>query len=154
MSPRQGGTPPVPTVYDTPGFSSAAAQQSRSATAGTQRGSRSASRFQVQVSKLRADADKWQDVAQTTSAAQAAARGLVLNDENFSCVGLLSDVAGSYGKIRQRVETLLGEATKVYGDLGATLDRVAAEYERNDQSGMRRYRGIWDPKSASANGSQ
>ena len=96
------------------------------------------------ITALRRDADLWDQVAQVTDRAGQEAGGLVLGEPQLSWASVQSGLLDTYAEIQEKTAMLLGEATRVYGDLGAALDKVANAYEVSDVNAAAQLKGVWD----------
>jgi len=102
--------------------------------------------FKSNIDALRADAKAWQNVALVTSRAAGAADVLRLTDAELSWASQRTGFSATYEEARAKVERLMGEATTNFTELGALLNRVAAEYQANDEAAAKRMKGVWDPR--------
>ena len=96
------------------------------------------------INALRHDSDQWDQVAQVTGRAGQEAGGLVLGESQLSWASVQSGLLNTYAEIQQKAAMLLGEATRVYGDLSVALDQVANAYEVSDRNAAAQLEGVWD----------
>jgi hypothetical protein len=96
------------------------------------------------IEALRHDVGVWDRVAQVTSLASEHARGLTLSEADLSWAANYTALLGTYAEIQRKAATLLGEATTVYTELGAALDKVADAYEMSDERAAAQLKGVWD----------
>jgi hypothetical protein len=93
---------------------------------------------------LHRDAASWEQVAAVTRQAAHEASQLTLSAHELSWASLPSGLLDTYAELQMKVVTLLEEASGVYGGLTAKLDKVAYEYETNDERAARELEGVWD----------
>ena len=96
------------------------------------------------IDALRRDSDLWDRVAQVTDRAAQEVGGLALGEPELSWASVPSGLLNTYTEIQQKTAMLLGEATRVYGDLSTTLDKVATAYEVSDENAASQLKGVWD----------
>ena len=96
------------------------------------------------INALRRDADLWDQVARVTDRAGQEAGALVLGESQLSWASVPSGLLDTYADIQRKTAILLGEATRVYSDLGATLDKVANAYKVSDENAAAQLKGVWD----------
>jgi hypothetical protein len=98
----------------------------------------------VAISALRHDSGTWDRVSEVTRQAGQEAAALTLGESQLSWAGVPTGLLATYGEIQDKVVMLLGEATKVYGDLSIALDKVAYAYELSDENAAKHLEGVWD----------
>jgi hypothetical protein len=96
------------------------------------------------IEALRHDVGAWDRVAQVTGLAGDHARGLALSEADLSWAANYTALLGTYAEIQRKTATLLGEATTVYTELSAALDKVADAYEMSDERAAAQLKGVWD----------
>lgn len=89
---------------------------------------------------LHRDAASWEQVAAVTRQAAQEASLLTLSAHELSWASLPSGLLDTYAELQRKVVTLLEEAS----GLSAKLDKVAYEYETNDERAARQLEGVWD----------
>jgi uncharacterized protein YukE len=95
--------------------------------------------FDVEVGALKDDAKVWDRAAEELAAPIAAIRPLVLDGDDLTAVDGWVGLAATYEKARATMETLMTQAASYFERIGTALIAVAADYERSEQSGTRRF---------------
>jgi hypothetical protein len=98
------------------------------------------------LSALHHDEQIWQEVATVVGNASYVADGLSLNESQLSWASHPTGLLSTYDAIRHKVSRLLDEGSQTFHGLAATLDKVAAEYERSDEQAAKKLKGAWDVK--------
>ncbi|MFC4065104.1 hypothetical protein [Actinoplanes subglobosus] len=93
---------------------------------------------------LHRDAASWEQVAAVTRQAAQEAGRLTLGPAELSWASLPSGLLDTYAELQRKVVTLLDEASEVYSGLSVKLDRVAYEYETNNDRAARELEGVWE----------
>ncbi|GGN96442.1 hypothetical protein GCM10010112_87690 [Actinoplanes lobatus] len=93
---------------------------------------------------LHRDAASWEQVASVTRQAADEASRLNLGAGELSWASLPTGLLDTYTELQMKVVALLEEASEVYSGLSAKLDKVAYEYETNDERAARRLEGAWE----------
>jgi hypothetical protein len=88
--------------------------------------------YQVAPGALRADAAAWQQAGATIDTVEKSVAGLTLTAAQFSCWVDAEGVTATYAAVRDKVDTLLGEAAGNFQDIGATLLEVAQTYSATE----------------------
>jgi hypothetical protein len=96
------------------------------------------------ISALRHDSGVWDEVSGVTNRAGQEAGVLSLGESQLSWASVPTGLLGTYAEVLDKVVMLLGEATTVYRDLSATLDKVASAYQLSDENAARQFKGVWD----------
>src|SRR3954452_1149377 len=98
----------------------------------------------VAINALRHDSGTWDQVSEVTRQTGQEAAALSLGESELSWASVPTGLLATYGEIQNKVAMLLGEATKVYGDLSIALDKVAYAYELSDENATKHLEGVWD----------
>ncbi|WP_433790684.1 hypothetical protein [Actinoplanes sp. CA-252034] len=93
---------------------------------------------------LHRDAASWEQVASVTRQASYEANLLTLGPGELSWASLPSGLLETYAELQRKVVTLLEEASEVYSGLSKKLDKVAYEYETNNDRAARELEGVWE----------
>jgi hypothetical protein len=96
------------------------------------------------ISALRHDSGVWDQVSQVTRRAGQEAGALSLGESQLSWASVSSGLLHTYAEVQDKAVMLLGEATTVYSDLSAALDKVAQAYELSDENAAGQLKGVWD----------
>ncbi|BCY08832.1 hypothetical protein [Actinoplanes sp. L3-i22] len=100
--------------------------------------------LKVALDALRSDAASWEQVAAVTRQAAHEASLLTLGSGEMSWASLSTGLLDTYTELQLKVVTLLQEASEVYSGLSTKLDKVAYEYETNDERAARDLKGVWE----------
>jgi len=101
--------------------------------------------LKASIQALHDDAKIWQDVADVTGKAAHEPEGFKLGESDLSWASQSTGLLDTYEEIRVKVARLLREGTDNFRSLSSALDKVAAEYEANDENASQKLKGIWDP---------
>jgi hypothetical protein len=102
--------------------------------------------LKASLDALRRDSASWEEVAAVTRQATHEASLLTLTAHDLSWASLETGLLDTYIELQRKVVTLLEEATEVYTALSVKLDKVAYEYETNDEEAARKLEGVWEPR--------
>lgn len=102
--------------------------------------------LQAALEALHSDADSWEQVAAVTRQAAYEASQLTLSAHELSWASLPTGLLDTYAELQRKVVTLLEEASEVYDGLSLKLDKVAYQYETNDELAARQLEGVWEPR--------
>jgi hypothetical protein len=101
--------------------------------------------LQVALEALHHDADSWEQAAAVTRQAAQAASQLTLSAHELSWAALPTGLLDTYAELQRKAVTLLEEASEVYSGLSLKLDKVAYQYETNNDLAARELEGVWEP---------
>lgn len=95
------------------------------------------------IAALRDDAAAWLGCAAALAAAAGATAATTLDGAQWSAMGDVTGLTGTYDELRRHVATLLGEGARAGTATAAALGEAAEGYERDERDAVHRLRGIW-----------
>lgn len=99
--------------------------------------------YQVALSALRDDAQKWEDCGNDLGAAKGTASGLTLEALHFSYIGDKLGLTGLYKQFQDKMVGLLGEGETTSAKVAAALRASAQTYQQEEEAGVHRMNNIW-----------
>lgn len=101
--------------------------------------------YEVQLAALKKDADLWSSTSDTLLTAENSAWGLTLGENEMSWAAEVVGLTTSYDSVQNKVAMLLAGGCTQTGAISDTLLAVKANYEKNEASAERQYKGAWEP---------
>ncbi|MBP2474739.1 hypothetical protein JOF53_003611 [Crossiella equi] len=101
--------------------------------------------YKVITAAVRAEAAKWDQLAEEIAPAHTAVQGMTLSWLSFSALDAISvafpfgkntapaELQRAYDDMRGFMDTLLGGAKTEFGEIGDTLVKIANTYDQNEE---------------------
>ncbi|HEY0452787.1 hypothetical protein [Actinophytocola sp.] len=99
--------------------------------------------YQVALTALRDDADKWDQCGNDLATAKGSAESLDLEALHFSYVGDKLGVTALYQQFQARMVALLSEGNAMSTRVATALRNSAQTYQQEEEAGVHRMNNVW-----------